>query len=99
MKERTIFYLKFYKLIDKIRPGVGARISVWIEEDPSFLTPCEFIEVVKERDFYNIGIILFDVERFSSERNIGKKFFFGPPSHEIGYGILEKIQPVKKTDV
>ena len=96
MKERIIFHLKFHKLIDKIKPGVGARISVWIEDDPSFLTPCEFIEVVKETDFYRIGIILFDAERFSSERNIGKKFFFGPPGHEVGYGILEEVQPIKR---
>lgn len=89
------FYLKFYKIIDKVKPTIGSRISVWIEDDPSFLMPCEFKEVVKKKDFYQIGIILLDDEKFYSETNIGKKFFFGPPSHEIGYGILEKIQPLK----
>ncbi len=96
MEERSLFYLSFYKLIDAIKPMIGSRISVWIENDPSFLMPCEFKEVVKEKGFYRIGIILLDAEKFTSEKNIGKKFYFGPPGHEIGYGILEEVQPIKR---
>lgn len=95
MDERLLFYLRFYKLIDAIKPMIGSRISVWIENDPSFLMPCEFKEVVKGKGFYRIGIILLNAEKFTSERNIGKRFYFGPRGHEIGYGILEEVQPIK----
>lgn len=37
-KDSPTFYFKFYKLIDKVNPMIGSRISVCSEDDRSYLT-------------------------------------------------------------
>ena len=86
------FYFKFYKVNIKVDIIPHSRISIWLESDNTFLMPCEFVEVYKKDKFYLIKVILLDSNKFYSEKNMGKKFFFGPPDQIIGYGILEKIE-------
>jgi hypothetical protein len=88
----SLFYFKFYKLIDRINPIDGLRISVWYENEKSFFMPSLFQKVIKEDDYYNIEVKLLESERFSSRVYIGKKFYFGTPNYVIGYGILEEIK-------
>jgi hypothetical protein len=91
MEKQIIYQFKFFILNNNVKPLKGSRISIWREDEPSLLLPCEFKEVFNEGDFYRITLTMLFSESFNSSNNIGRKFYFGPKDHTVGYGILEDI--------
>lgn len=91
MPESPTFYFKFFKLIDTANPMIGSRISMWSEDDASYLVPSEFKDVINQGDFYKIKVTVLIADKFYKRNNIGKKFYFGSPNRIVGYGVLEEI--------
>lgn len=85
-------YLVFFKMLEDLTVSEGLRVSVWLEENDSYLMPCEFKDVIKDDIFYNVKIEALDPESFISPSHIEKRFLFGHPGKMIGYGILKKVE-------
>lgn len=81
----------FFKTFDGIEINTTLRVSIWLEEKDTYLMPCQFIEVLQEKDFYAIKVEVLDPNNFMQEKHLDKRFFFGHPGKIIGYGILKEL--------
>jgi hypothetical protein len=81
----------FFKALTVVEVDTELRVSTWQEENDSYLMPCQFKEVSKGSNCYNIRAELLDPDGFISRKHIGKKFLFGHPGKVIGHGILKEI--------
>lgn len=78
----------FTKEISEINIKPSLRVSFWLENNDNYLMPCEFVEVRKEHDKWDVEVIFLDPLQFMSDKYVGKCFFFGHPGKIIGKGVL-----------
>lgn len=88
----TILYFIFFRILERIEIDANLRVSVWLEENESYLMPCQFKDVFEEINFYSIKLEALDPDGFVSMKHLDKKFLFGHPGKVIGYGILKEIE-------
>jgi hypothetical protein len=84
-------WFAFFKILEEVEISTNLRLSVWLEENQSYLMPCQFKEVWEEKNFYTLKVEVLDPDRFITNKYLEKKFLFGHPGEIIGYGILKEI--------
>lgn len=88
----SVLYFKFFKTLYEVNISTTLRTSIWLETNDLYLMPCQFIEVIEDKNFYTLKIEVLDPEKFINKNHLEKKFLFGHPSKIIGYGILKEIK-------
>ena len=86
-----IFHFIYFQTLQGFEINTTARTSVWADEEKEYLMPCQFLEIKKEDNFYNIKIEMIEPEYYMHDKYLEKKFLFGYPGRIIGYGILKEI--------
>ncbi len=88
----AILSFVFYKTLEGVNITPAIRVSIWAEENKSYLMPCQFKEVSKEGNFYSIKAEVLDPDEFVSLKHVDKKFLFGHPGKVIGFGIMKEMK-------
>lgn len=68
------------------------RVSIWNENNKTYLMPCEVEKVIKKGELYFLKVKVLDPDSVLSIKDVGTKFFFGHPGKIIGYGILNAYE-------
>lgn len=90
-----LLYFDFFRLLPELEINTKHRVSVWLENNDSYLMPCQFLEVEKDDEWYKLVVQVLDPDDFVQAKYIGNKFLFGNPAKIIGYGILTKLSDDK----
>jgi hypothetical protein len=88
----AILYFVFFRILEGVEIDTKLRVSAWLEENDTYLMPCQFKEILEESNFYSIKIEALDPDGFVSKKHLDKKFLFGHPGKVIGYGVLKEIE-------
>jgi len=88
----TVLCFMFFNILEESDITTSLRVSLWLEKNSNYLMPCEFKEILKESNFFNVKIVVLDPNEFISKKYLDKKFLFGHPGKIIGYGILRGIE-------